>query len=156
MGRRSALGWQTSLADLSLVLFLVVATAASKQGSHGAKAAPSAPAPSAPAPSAPALAVSTLGEPLAVYAATPDAPPLAEWLGGQASDPRQQLTITARYGPEQGEQARAMAEAARLLGEAKAQGRSARVVVEPGAGPARVALAFDTPQTVKLAQGLLE
>lgn len=151
MGRRSALGWQTSLADLSLVLFLVVATAASKQGSHGAKAAPSA-----PAPSAPSLAASTLGEPLAVYAATPDAPPLAEWLGGQVSDPRQQLTITARYGPEQGEQARAMAEAARLLGEAKAQGRSARVVVEPGAGPARVALAFDTPQTVKLAQGLLE
>lgn len=151
MGRRSALGWQTSLADLSLVLFLVVATAASKQGSHGAKAAPSA-----PAPSAPSLAASTLGEPLAVYAATPDAPPLAEWLGGQASDPRQQLTITARYGPEPGEQARAMAEAARLLGEAKAQGRSARVVVEPGAGPARVALAFDTPQTVKLAQGLLE
>lgn len=146
MGRRSAMGWQTSLADLSLVLFLVVATAASKQGSHGAKAAPPVPA----------LAASTLGEPLAVYAATPDAPPLAEWLGGQASDPRQQLTITARYGPEPGEQARAMAEAARLLGEAKAQGRSARVVVEPGAGPARVALAFDAPQTVKLAQGLLE
>ena len=104
----------------------------------------------------PAVVASTLGEPLAVYAATPDAPPLADWLAGQAADPRQQLTITARYGSEPGEQAKALAVATRLLGEAKTQGRSARVVVEPGAGPARVALAYDAPRTIHLAQGLLE
>lgn len=144
MSRRSVLGWQTSLADLSLVLFLVVAAAAGRHGTAPAKAAPS-----------------IQSEPLAVYAATPDAPPLADWLAGQAVDPRQQLTITARYGPEVEAQAKALAEAARLLADAKAQGRSARVVIEPGAGPARVALAYDAPilapeLTPELARRLLD
>lgn len=149
MSRRSVLGWQTSLADLSLVLFLV---AAASVGHHHREA--KAPQRSTPA-AAPVDAAPAQAEPLAVYAATADAPPLAQWLASQAADPRQQLTVTARYGSEPGAQARALAQAARLLAEAQAQGRAARVVIEPGTGPAQVALAYDESAPPQLARGLL-
>lgn len=126
----AAFGWQTSLADLSLILFLLSAAAL-----HGQP--PGKPAPTPPAPRS---------EPLAVYEAAPGAPPLGAWLAQQAADPRQQLTITARYAP--GARDQALREALRLLGEAGAAGRAARLVVEPGAGPARVVLAYDTPERV--------
>lgn len=133
-------GWQTSLADLSLILFLIAASAVGRhQREQEHQPAPRA----APPPSA-------QGEPLAVYAAAPGAPPLARWLADQAPDPRQQLTITARYGAEPGAQGRALGEAARLLAEAQGLGRRARLVVEPGEGPARVALAFDAAPSARL------
>src|SRR3546814_12757082 len=53
-------------------------------------------------------------EPLAVYVAAPGAPPLAQWLHEQAADPRQQLTITARYGSGGGAQSRALADAGQI------------------------------------------
>ncbi|MCJ2186831.1 hypothetical protein [Novosphingobium beihaiensis] len=84
-------------------------------------------------------------EPLSVYVAAPGAPPLAQWLHEQAADPRQQLTITARYGAGGEAQARALAEARQLLAEAGAQGQAARIVVEPGDGSVRAVLAYDSP-----------
>jgi hypothetical protein len=134
MKGKSSFGWQTSLADLSLILFMLSAAALHRQP----PAQPAAPA-SRPAP---------LAEPLAVYEAAPGAPSLGQWLGQQAIDPRQQLTITARYGTAPGARDAALREASRLLGEAGAAGLSARLVVEPGAGPARVALAYDDPARV--------
>lgn len=139
MSGRAGQGWQTSLADLSLILFMATAAAVSQQ-------------PATPPPRAAPPAPSPQSEPLSVYVAAPDAPPLGQWLRGQAADPRQQLTITARYGP--GEQARAMAEASRLAEQAGALGRMARVVVEPGEGPTRVALAYDTPGGSDMARDL--
>jgi len=121
---RAVYGWQTSLADLSLILFLVAAAAVDRQ-----RGAASAPSPQA--------------EPLAVYVAGPGAPPLVEWLAAQETDPRQQLTITARYGPEPGAQRRAVEEAMALVEQVHAPAGGARVVVEPGAGPTRAVLAFD-------------
>lgn len=135
MSLRPGQSWQTSLADLSLILFLATAAAASHQAAKPHKA-PVNRVSVAPSPQT---------EPLSVYVDAPGAPPLAQWLREQAVDPRQQLTITARYGPAEGAQAQALASAGRLLVAAGAQGRSARIVVEPGAGPVRAALAYDSP-----------
>lgn len=135
----SAFGWQTSLADLSLILFMLSAAALHRQPPPARLAAPHA---------APALRPAPMAEPLAVYEAAPGAPALSAWLAQQAIDPRQQLTITARYGDAPGARDAALREASRLLGEAGAAGLSARLVVEPGEGPARVALAYDDPARV--------
>ena len=153
MSARSGQNWQTSLADLSLVLFLITAAAVSR---HPAKAAkPSSSFAASPSPAAvSAAAPSPQSEPLSVYVAEPGAPPLAQWLGQQFADSRQQLTITVRYGAAPGSQVRALAAAARLLTEAGAHGRAARLVVEPGGGPARAVLAYDVPGGDKLAQDL--
>jgi hypothetical protein len=143
---RASGGWQTALADLSLILFMVTAAAVGQQPPgilprEGKGAAGAAPAPP------------VQSEPLAVYIDAPGAPSLAEWLDQQALDPRQQLTVTARYGTGPGAQERALASAARLVHEAGRAGRAARIVVEPGQGPARVDIAFDSPE--ELARGLL-
>ena len=138
MRSRSTFGWQTSLADLALILFLLSASALHRQPpAHSPAAVP-----------VPALRAAPMAEPLAVYEAAPGAPSLRQWLAQQASDPRQQLTITARYGDAPGARDAALREASRLLGEAGAAGLTARLVVEPGAGPARVALAYDDPARV--------
>ncbi|PNU02666.1 hypothetical protein [Novosphingobium guangzhouense] len=134
--KAGAYGWQTSLADLSLILFMLAAAALHDRPE---------------APQASGHRASPQSEPLAVYHPAPDAPRLDEWLGQQAVDPRQQLTITVNYGPEPGARAAAMQEAARLLAEAGLAGRAARIVVEPGIGPARAALAYDTPNGTGLA-----
>ncbi|MCJ2178235.1 hypothetical protein [Novosphingobium album (ex Hu et al. 2023)] len=136
MSLRAGQSWQTSLADLSLILFMATAAAVSHQSPRLPVKAPSGPASAAPSPQT---------EPLSVYVAAPGAPPLAQWLHDQAADPRQQLTITARYGPEGGAQSRALADAEHLLAEAGAQGQAARIVVEPGEGGVRAVLAYDSP-----------
>ncbi|MBT0670405.1 hypothetical protein HT136_18720 [Novosphingobium profundi] len=143
MSGRASVSWQTSLADLSLILFMVTAAAVSTPrkavpGASG-KAWQSTAAARQERAEAPAIA-----EPLSVYIAAADAPPLRDWLAQQAPDPRQQLTITAHYdaGRHQGLGA-AVEEALRLAREASAAGMRARVVVEPGSGAVRAALAFD-------------
>jgi len=68
-------------------------------------------------------------EPLALYRASPDAPPLAEWLATQPRDGRQHLTILAHH--RSGE-AEAAAEAAlALAAQARTAGRAPRIVIEP-------------------------
>jgi hypothetical protein len=130
---RAGSGWQTLMADLSIILFMVTAAALS-QTKNGQAAA-------APQPSA-------RGEPLAVYRSGAGAPPLDQWLTAQSPDPRQQLSIVAHY-PAGGQRA-ALAEVALLLGQAGAAGISARLVVEPGDGGIVATLAYD----LAVAQGL--
>ncbi|GGB93573.1 hypothetical protein GCM10011494_09980 [Novosphingobium endophyticum] len=139
-------GWQTALADLSLILFMVTAAAVGQQLPATRESREMDPG---HAVSAPPLQA----EPLAVYVDAPGAPPLADWLDQQAVDPRQQLTVTARYGPAPGAQERALATAVRLVREAGRAGHAARIVIEPGEGPSRVVIAFDSSGEV--AQGLL-
>jgi hypothetical protein len=138
---RAGSGWQTLMADLSIILFMVTAAALSQ--TKDGVAAP------APMPSA-------RGEPLAVYRNASGAPSLSQWLAAQAPDPRQQLSIVAHYPP--GGQQSALAEAAQLLGQAGTAGMTARLVVEPGEGGVVAVLAYDasvaqplqgSPQTPK-------
>lgn len=126
---RSGSGWQTVLADLSLILFMTTAAVVAEPP------VPAAPPPRV-APSLPAL-----GEPVAVWSGASGGPALGEWLAQTAQDPRLRLTILASP---------AQAEAALRL--AAGAGRPARVLIEPGAkGPPLATLTYDQ---ALLAQGL--
>ena len=116
---RTGSGWQTVLADLSLILFMITAAAASEL--------PTAPVPKVAAPVLPAL-----GEPVAVWRAGPGAPSLRDWLASSGPDPRLRLTILA--GPDQAQMALAMAAGA---------GRPARILLEPQAGVPSAMLTYD-------------
>lgn len=137
MSARTAVSWQTSLADLSLILFMITAAAVTHR----------VPKPAAEKPVVRReIGPSDRGEALAVYIASPGAPPLARWLSQQPRDPRQQLTITVAYAP--GEEAQALEIASRMLREAGTDSvhvGGARIVVEPGSGLPRAELAFDAP-----------
>jgi len=139
MTSRNAIGWQTMLADLSLILFMVTA-AAMAEPPKPAKPAPPRPVVASPPPAVPADPARA--QPVAVWREAPGGVGLGAWLAGQQIDSRQQLTITLHYPP--GGQAQAMGDAARLLREAGRGGQSARVVMEPtGAWEALAWLAYD-------------
>ena len=127
---RPMIGWQTLLADLALILFMVTAAAM-------AASPPNDPHPK-PAKIRPEHATT---EPIAVWRAGGTAPPLGRWLREEAPDPRQQLTIAVRYAP--GGLPAALARATQLAAEAQATGVAARVLVEPGADEAVATLAYD-------------
>ena len=136
---RAGTGWQTTLADLSLILFMVTAATVSQQGPVGQTQARAA----RPSPRA---------EPLAVWEAGAGAPPLADWLALQAPDSRQQLTLVVPYRP--GEASAAVAMAASLLRQGGPRSAGARVVIEPGEGPPVARLAHDRPALARpLQQG---
>ena len=123
---RAGTGWQTLMADLSIILFMVTAAALSQAG---------------PGPALAGNGPSQRSEPVAVYRTGKDAPPLAAWLGAQPRDPRQMLTLVSTYRP--GRQAEALARAGALAREAAEQGLIARIIVEPGDGDATASLAYD-------------
>jgi hypothetical protein len=130
MNARAGSGWQTVLADLSLILFMVMAAAVSL-APPAATAKPAGPA-----------ALPALGEPVAIWRAGPDAPPLGQWLAVAGADPQLRLTIFAP--------ARDVAAAQAL---ATAAGRPARIVLETeGEGPVLAALTYD--RAPPLARGL--
>lgn len=134
---RAGVGWQYALADLSLILFLVTASALARQD-HRPPAPPPKPV---AAPEAVALA-----DPVAVWRAGPGAPSLQEWLAGQALDRRQRLTIVARYSDGRAQDAFARAEAA--LGAVRKVPASTRMVVEPsGADDLSATLTWDGAST---------
>ncbi len=123
---RAGSGWQTVLADLSLILFMVTASAVND--------AP----PLAIPPSTPPVSLPALGEPVAQWRQGPGVPGLADWLAANP-DPRLRLTILAR--PDEARAALALAATA---------GRPARLVLDPDAGVLTAALTYDRA----LAQGL--
>jgi hypothetical protein len=120
------MGWQTTMADLALILFIVAAAGvhASQQRTELERQLPRSEAP------------------LAVYRAGEGAPPLRSWLEQQAPDDRQQLTITVHY--PKGNPGAAAGRAVELARQAGAAGHSARIVLEEGqGGEEQVVLAFD-------------
>ena len=127
-------GWQTIIADLALILFMVSIAASSPPAEASRQTAADA--------GAPAL---FLAEPSAIYRAADGAPTLARWLAGQPRDPRQRLTIFARH--RAGAERAAALAALALAAEARAEGHPARIVIEPAAtDDLLAALAFDDPQ----------
>lgn len=134
---RAGSGWQTVLADLSLILFMVMAAAVDDAPIRPVAAV----TPIASPPPAP-LAPPALGEPVAVWRGS-TADELARWLAAQPADPRQRLTIVAPPGA-----------APAALDLARRAGRPARVLIEPeGQGAPYAALTYD--QSAALARGLL-
>ncbi len=122
---RAGSGWQTVLADLSLILFMVSAAAAAQAG----------PDEHAPTP----LTVPALGDPVAVWRGGGAGVSLAYWLSGQAEDPRQRLTIVVPYRTDPTSAASA------AVALARSAGRPARILIEPGAaGEAYAVLTYDS------------
>lgn len=125
-------GWQTILADLALILFMVTAAALANAGD--------APAP-APRPAAPPAGDV---EPVALWRAGAGAPALDRWLADAARDPRLGVTITVHYAP--GGRAAALAQAQDLAAAAGARAAAARIVIEPGDDAGAIAaVAYDVP-----------
>jgi hypothetical protein len=136
-GRVSGLrtGWQTLLADLSLVLFIITAAALGRnKHDHRALSAPAFPPPSG-AVSPPSA--------LAVYREGPDAPSLRTWLAQQVTDRRQQVTIVIGYAP--GSDAGVPGKIGALLAAARDAGVRARIEIEPGSGGTSAGIGFDPP-----------
>lgn len=123
---RAGSGWQTVLADLSLILFMVTASAVSE----------------APVvtPAEQAEVLPTLGEPVALWRQGPDAPALKDWL---SASPDLRLRLTIMASPAEAQTALALADEA---------GRPARILIEPGGSGVIAALTYD--QAPALAQGL--
>ncbi|WP_338467679.1 hypothetical protein RXV95_03745 [Novosphingobium sp. ZN18A2] len=126
---RAGSGWQTVLADLALILFMVTgsALARARPGGDGA---------------------TLRGEAVAVWREGKGSPPFGRWLAD--ADPRTRATLTVRYGADG---PRAALERARALAQAAGSRASTmRILVEPGDGPgAEAVLAYDAQP---LARGL--
>lgn len=134
---RVSFGWQTTMADLAMILFMITAAGIHAQKQEQQRAQQVQQADAVPS-------LSARGEPLAVYRAQAGAPPLDQWLAEQAPDKRQYLTIVARYRP--GDAAAAARDAVGLAQQAGSAGVSARIVLEPGEGRELLAtLAYDRP-----------
>lgn len=145
IARTVSTGWQTILADLSLILFMVTASALANAPDgplapdsdphakvarlHGPPPAPAPKLPAAPRP-APIIAALPRAEPVGVWRSGVGAPPLAQWLRDVARDPRLRLTITVHYAP--GGRKAALAQALHLDTAAGAHAADARILVEPG------------------------
>ena len=131
---RAGTGWQTLMADLSIILFMVTAAALAQAGPGMAQ--------NGKAPDGKAeLAPSQRGEPIAVYRSGAGAPSLAQWLEAQPRDERQMLTVVSTYRP--GAHAGALARATAFAEQAFARGVQTRIVIEPGPGDATATLAYD-------------
>lgn len=142
---RAGTGWQTLMADLSIILFMVTAAALSQAGPGKAQGPKAAGPSAAPAPS-------QRGEPIAVYRTGAGVPPLGEWLDSLPRDERQMLTVVSTYSP--GKQAEALTRAAALARDADQRHVLTRVVVEPGADDATATLAYDLSiQPTTIAKG---
>ena len=130
MNARIGSGWQTLMADLSMVLFMISAAAVGDT-----------PAPRASDPVK--VTLPALGDPVAVWRGS-DPAALRDWLAGQGTDPRQRLTIVAPQSAS-----------AAALGLAAGAGRPARLLLEPqGEGEPYAALTYD--QDPALARPLLD
>ncbi len=112
----------TVLTDLSLILFLVCASALQE--------APAPPAAAAPVPhETPVM--------LSVWSEVPGGPSLPQWLAQQPPDDGQRLSIEVTY--RAGGVAAAFARADALRGSAGAAGANARVLIAEGARDAVLA-----------------
>lgn len=135
---RGLSSWQTALADLSLILFAVVAAAYRDE-------------PSAAGQTDQAAQVG-LGQPMAVFRPGGDAN-LARWLDAQDMGPGEVATVVVRHRPSGA--AEATREATRLLAQIEAAGKPARLMVEPSDHPeVLVVIAFDRHDLAPISDGM--
>lgn len=121
MNTRIGSGWQTVLADLSLILFMVTAAAVSQASPQPATGETLA-----------------LGEPVAVW--RPGALSLGAWLSQQPHDPRLRLTIVAHAA-----QAQETGVISTMLTTVGPLPQNSRFVLERSPGPRLTAtLAYDS------------
>jgi hypothetical protein len=128
--------WQTLLADLALVLFMVTVGALVRARREHA------PVYAAAAPVSQPIAAPQESTPLSVYRDVAGAPPLAAWLRQPPRDTRQQTTIVVTYRP--GTERALPGRIAAVIAAASASGPQPRIVIEPGEGGVSAGIGFDT------------
>lgn len=122
MNRRSRTGWQTLLADLSLILFLVMLRV------HDPAAVPAREEAAAPA---------AQQAPSAIFRPGPNRK-LGPWLAATVSDDRQSATVIIRH--QAGARTDALGDAALLLSQIEKAGLEAALVMEPAETPETLVL----------------
>jgi hypothetical protein len=131
-------GWQTILADLALILFMVTAAALAGTSAD----APGLPLSLPTARPRPPVQASPRAEPVGVWNDAPGSPALSGWLAQQARDPRLRATILVRH--TGGRSRAAMTRALALVEAAGPHGGAARIVIEQGPrDSASVLLGYD-------------
>lgn len=132
---KSGSGWQTTTADLALILFLVVSAAAVGRPSPGARGG-------VPDEAQRTAASLGAGPSAAIYRATAGTP-FPQWLQSQDRDDRLVATVlVTRSGG--GEASPVLQQAFAFLDQIEASGRTGRLVVERGpADDVAVVLAYD-------------
>ncbi|AKH44186.1 hypothetical protein FHS61_001506 [Altererythrobacter atlanticus] len=138
ISRGAGASWQTVIADLALILFMIsVSAIGDGDGEDEGQAAPQETVLANPLPAE--------GEPIGIYRAGPDALPIADWLEQMQADPRQRLTIMARY--PNGASVEAAGAALALAEEAGERAGRTRILLEPGEQAELLAvLAYDDTQ----------
>lgn len=127
-------GWAVTLADLSIILFMI--TAADLSNAELAKTGLES-----------TSATVVTAEPVAMYRPSGAAPSFSTWLAQQPGDPRQQLTVIVRH-DDRGADA-AIARGLDLMRQAEAAGRKARLIVEQSDhSDVAAILAYDAAPTV--------
>jgi hypothetical protein len=153
-GSGSGSGWQTLLADLSLILFMITAAAMAQGGAEPAvsKVVTVPPAVVTPPPRPDSAKSDPEGAPQAIWRASADGPGLGAWLMSSAPDRRLRLTIRAGYRDAR-DLGRVQARLGVLAAEALRAGKPARLDLIHGNAAVVATLAYDDPaQSVRLAR----
>lgn len=123
--------WQTTTADLALILFLVVAAAGTSKRAGGHPAPHAAPSPV------------TQGPPLGVFRPTAGTT-LQQWLDAQALDERQIATVMVQR--RNAGDTKVVEQGLAYLAAIETAGHAGRLVVQAGAAPdVSVVLSYDRP-----------
>lgn len=134
-------GWLTTLADLSIILFMMTAADLSnaqidrERNLETAKAVVTA-------------------EPVAIYRPEAGIMPFGEWLAAQPADNRQRVTVLIRHTGM--DEQRLIAEGLKLAAPAEQAGKSPRIIVERAERPDVVAMLTYDVDPAPVARNLLE
>lgn len=126
MMRSCGNGWMTTLADLSIILFMITAADLSRAGLADTAQVVGKP----------------LAEPVASFRPGNGAPSLTHWLASQPADPRQRLTVLIQLGGRAPDDV--LQPGLVLMRQAEKAGYRARLIVEQADAPDTIAyLAYD-------------
>lgn len=134
--------WQTLLADLALILFIVSASSLDKEYMAEREGLDPAGAQDIGDMQIGVVEAAQNALSLSIWRNVANSPPLGEWLEYQNKDPRMSLVIAAEYADQ--DRDFAWAEAADLAAQADAAGVKSRIEMRPGdAGRVSVSLEYD-------------
>lgn len=134
--------WQTLLADLALILFIVSASSLDKEYMAERDGVEQDGTEHIGDVQAGVVAATQNALSLSIWRNVANSPPLGEWLEYQLEDPRMSLVITAEYAGE--DRSAAWSAASNLASQADVAGVKSRIEMRPGdAGLASVSLEYD-------------
>ncbi len=135
-------GWLTTLADLSIILFMMTAADLSNAQIDRNR-------------NLETIKAVVTAEPVAIYRPEPGVMPFGEWLATQPADNRQRVTVLVRHTGTDDEK-RLIAEGLKLAAPAEQAGKSPRLIVEQAERADVVAMLTYDAEPEPVARNLLE